>query len=556
VLQTPWNLSLDVEQVEPWIQVTSLQHATVNEAQIKVVANLQYQIENTGLKALRVSLPTNAESVRFQGEQLADFLAVPLTATNGLQTWEIKLRRRVIGSYLLQATYQTLMPDRAPETVLRGVQAVGVNLQRGFVTVESGGRLQLQVGTLPEALQPTEWQSIPRVLQQDLQSAAANVAYRLVEPSFDLPLKLERHEATQLLPARVTNVALNSTLSDSGVMLTHVQLEMLPGDKPELELSLPKGAAFWFAFVNQKAVWPWRKDDHILIPLDQQCRKGQAIPVELFYSFAAGSASARSLNLDLLAPKFELPLENITWRVSLSEKWQVKHWSGTLQLAHQETVPEAGAVDPKNYLQAEATLQQERTKKAEEFLVAGNSALEQGDPQQARRSFQAAYGLSGQDAAFNEDARVQLHNIKLQQALVGLNVRQAAAAGDVGVLGSKFRDLRNRKELSYTQQDAKDIIDRNTADENAADMRLAERLIQQQDAAVTSATAIRASIPEQGRVLTFKRAMLVDKWADLSIALKASAAKAAPWTARTLLLGLTLTLLMLFGFIARRAQSA
>jgi hypothetical protein len=308
--------------------------------------------------------------------------------------------------------------------------------------------------------------------------------------------------------------------------------------------------------VNQKAVWPWRKDDHVLIPLDQQCRKGQAIPVELFYSFAAGSASARSLDFDLLAPKFELPLENITWRVSLSEKWRVKHWSGTLQLAHQETVPEAEAVDTKNYLQAEATLQQERTKKAEEFLAAGNSALVQGDPQQARRSFQAAYGLSGQDAAFNEDARVQLHNIKLQQALVGLNVRQAAASGDVGVLGSKFRDLRNRKELAYTQQDAKDIIDRNTADENAADMHLAERLIQQQDAAVTSATAIRATIPEQGRVLTFKRAMLVDKWADLSIALKVSAAKAAPWTARSSILGLTLALLVVFGFIARRSQSA
>ena len=128
-----------------------------------------------------------------------------------------------------------------------------------------------------------------------------------------------------------------------------------------------------------------------------------------------------------------------------------------------------------------------RTKEAEDFLTAGNSALEKGDPQQARRSFQAAYGLSSQDAAFNEDARVQLHNIKLQQALVGLNVRQAAASGDPSALGGKLRDL-SRNDMNYTQQDAKDIIDRNSADDNAAYMRLAERLIQQQDAAVTSAT--------------------------------------------------------------------
>ena len=36
VLQTPWNLALDVEQVDAWVQVTSLQHATVGEAQVKV----------------------------------------------------------------------------------------------------------------------------------------------------------------------------------------------------------------------------------------------------------------------------------------------------------------------------------------------------------------------------------------------------------------------------------------------------------------------------------------------------------------------------------------
>src|SRR5208283_1122378 len=159
-----------------------------------------------------------------------------------------------------------------------------------------------------------------------------------------------------------------------------------------------------------------------------------------------------------------------------------------------------------------------------------------GDPQKARRAFESAYGLSASDEAFNEDARVQLNNLKLQQALVGLNVRQAAVLGDPAALGGKFRDLRGRKEMTYTQQDAKDIIDRNSADENAAFMRLAERLIQQQDAAVSSPAAIRASIPEQGRMLTFERAVAVDKWADLQISLKATTVKVASWGMCLLLL--------------------
>ena len=118
-----------------------------------------------------------------------------------------------------------------------------------------------------------------------------------------------------------------------------------------------------------------------------------------------------------------------------------------------------------------------------------------------------------------------------------------------------MRELKSRKEASYTQQDAKDIIDRNTSDENAAFMRLAERLIQQQDAAVSSPAAIRANIPEQGRVLTFKRSVLVDALIgtkeELKIGIEATAAKAASWGVRVLILTATFITLAAFGWAAR-----
>jgi hypothetical protein len=551
VLQSPWNLALAIEQVDPWIQVTSLQHATVNEAQVKIAANLQYQIENTGLKAFHVLIPTNAEGVHFQGDQVADFLPMAGAVTNGLQEWEIKLQRRVIGQYLLQLTYQTLMPDQSPETILRGVQAADVNLQRGFVTVQSGGRLQVRADATPASLQPAEWQSIPRALQQDLETVSASFAYRLVEADFQLPLKLERHEAAKLLPARVNNITFTSVISDAGVMLTEARLEILPGDKRLLHLTLPKDAKFWFAFVNQNGVWPWREGEQILIPLEQQSRGDQAIPVEIFFSSNAGKAGAGALDLNLLAPKFDLPLENITWRVFLNDKWSVKKWGGTLQLQQQQVVSGASVINLQNYLSSEAGLQREKTKEAEQMLAVGNSALQNGDPQQARRAFQSAYGLSRNDAAFNEDARVQLNNLKVQQALVGLNSRQSAVNGDSAALGGKFRDLRTRKDNNYTQQDAKQIIDSNSADENAAFMKLAERLVQQQDAAVSSPAVIRANIPEQGRLLTFKRSVDVNREADLNIGLQATAAKAASGNMRLLVLLITALVLGGFGLLAR-----
>jgi hypothetical protein len=537
LLQAQWALALNIERVDAWVQVASLQHFTVNEAQVKVAANLQYQIENTGLKALRVLVPTNAESVRFRGEQVADFLPVAGQTTNGLQTWEIKLHRRIIGKFLLQATWQSPLTEAATNALVQGVEALDANLQRGFVTVQSGGRLQVRVAVPPAALQPAEWQSIPRPLQQDITAASANLTFRLVEPAFQLALALERHEATKLLPARVNNVTLTSVISDEGVMLTQVKLELVPGDKRLLHFTLPSEARFWFAFVNQNGVWPWREQDRILIPLEQQSRGDKPTTVELFYSSRIGSPGGRKLDLALLGPKFDLPLENITWQVYLNEKWRLTDWKGTLQLQEDTYAAAPVAVDVQSYLRSEVIQNRAKTKAAEEMLSLGNTLLERGDPQQARQAFQSAYGLSTHDSAFNEDARVQLHNLKLQQALVGLNVRQSAAAGEAAPAPGNLKELRNRKDLAYTQQEAKQIIDANTADDNAALMRLAERIIQQQDAAVTAPAAIRAAIPQQGRLLSFRRTVQVDTFADLNISLHATAQRAAGLGFRVMALG-------------------
>ena len=521
---------------------------------MKVTANLQYQIENTGLKAFRVALPVGAESVKFTGDQVSDFLAVKDGVNAGLQMWEVKLHRRVIGQYMLQATYQTPVAAQAAETSVIGAQAADVNLQRGFVTVQSTGRLQLRVEALPAALQSVEWQSIPRALQQDLTASSASFAYRLVEAAFVLPLKLQRHEATKLLPARVNSITLKSVIADSGAMLTEVRMEMLPGDKRLLSVTLPKDAKFWFAYVNQNGVWPWREGSQILIPLEQQSPSGAAIPVTLFYSSQIGKSETTSLDLQLLAPKFDLPLENIIWNVYLNDKWTLKKWTGSLQKQADQVVHRTQSIDVQSYLQGEATQQVEKTKAAEQQLVLGNRALEAGDTQYARRAFGNAFGLSQHDQAFNEDARVQLHNLKLQQALVGLNVRNNINVSGNDALGGKLRA--GGKEPNYTQQDAKQLLDNNSADENAAFTRLAERLIQQQDAAVSSPAVIQANIPEQGRLLTFSRSVAVDTQADLQIGLQAKTTGTATWFTRFMTLAITALLMAIAGFSMRAFRRA
>jgi hypothetical protein len=260
-------------------------------------------------------------------------------------------------------------------------------------------------------------------------------------------------------------------------------------------------------------------------------------------------AGSRSLELNLLAPGFDLPLENISWRLSLHHKWEVKNWSGALQLDERSTGDTPG-LDLQSYLNQEQSALLERSRQAEVMLSRGNTALAEGDPQQARRSFQAAYGLSSHDAAFNEDARVQLNNVKMQQAVIGLNMLQYA--NDPGALGGKLQTLRTRKDVTFTQQDRKDILDKLPAEDNAALEKLAGRILQQQEAAVTSPTAIRARLPEQGTVLLFKRAVLVDPWAPLNLTIQAKTKVIAEDRTRVFLLAGLGVLLLMFSLLRLR----
>ena len=148
----------------------------------------------------------------------------------------------------------------------------------------------------------------------------------------------------------------------------------------------------------------------------------------------------------------------------------------------------------------------------------------------------------------NRDGSVNAFDALLtQQALVGLNVRQAKVAGESSGLAVTPRNLREGLNTSYTQAEAKKLMERNSIEENAVQMRLVERLIQQQEAVVSTPAAIRATLPEQGRLLTFTRSLQTDPKSELKIGITAREYRTiAPWAKVAVLL---MTLVVLYVLI-------
>ena len=152
-----------------------------------------------------------------------------------------------------------------------------------------------------------------------------------------MPLRVIRHEVEAVLPARVESVKIESVLSEAGILLTEVILKVQPGSKRHLGIELPSKSRFWSAFVNKQSVWPWREGSKILVPIEEGSVEGAFIEIKFLYTVEVARMDQRKVKNLLHGLSFDLPLENITWRVHLPEYWQVTDWEGsTLELHMQK----------------------------------------------------------------------------------------------------------------------------------------------------------------------------------------------------------------------------
>ena len=293
-------------------------------------------------------------------------------------------------------------------------------------------------------------------------------------------------------------------------------------------MDLPGNAKFWSAFVDKKSVWPWNENNQILIPLEEAKMDGSPSEIKFLYTQEVPEMNKTEVESLLIGPTFDLPLESISWQVYLPEYWELTETEGsTLELVETEE-PQLVTFSINEYLQREAHLREEQYKEAETLLNISNDLLAKGEQRRARKALQSAWSLSQADKDFNEDARVQLQNLKTQQALIGLANRRnyylndnlGQLDGSPSVSQAPLPYLGQNK-ARYTQQEAQQVLNQNTDEVNKGLEQLATCLIGHQDAAMANPEAIRANLPKQGQVLKFTRSLLVNTDTDLRIHFKA-----------------------------------
>jgi hypothetical protein len=215
-----------------------------------------------------------------------------------------------------------------------------------------------------------------------------------------------------------------------------------------------------------------------------------------------------------------LPLNDIEWMFYVDPGLRYHDFEGTLTFEEMKTtgmsVFNTGHYRQRNDAQREANL-----KLARDELTRGTQLARAGQQKEALKAFQQAQTYSQAQEDLNEDARVQFRNLVKQQVKMGLINRRDAVRYSRNIIDEQqLGQMEAFHDGQFTQDYVENIERRLSAKDNAALEVVADKMIDQQAAAAGVVTAIRITMPEDGRPLQFARALQIDPEGELFVSFK------------------------------------
>jgi len=508
LLQTDWKLELQIDELEPWVTAQVLHDVVVREGQISTKINLIYRIENAAMKTMRVRIPGLTEmsgaTVRATGPTVADFVKV----ADEKDLWELRFQHSVSGNTQVDIEFQQQLKDEAIDSI-HPVNLENARQVTYFVAVRAGGRMELLTNeALPEGWLRSDWAVVQSALPKLRNTPVPTLSYKVADGKNPLTLKFQRHQLADVQKMRVTEGSLTTLISSKGESLTAVNLQIQVAEKGTVRLRLPKASSLYNVLVNDEGASLVKEGDEWLFYVFPSPDSSKPATLRFVYA-----ADANKLVLE--GPSLNVPMENLTWRVLIPEGWRLSGHEGDFDLKESRL---AGSFRLENYQEFVSNRKESSSKDAVVLLEQANAWINQGDQEKASIALGNASRNSQLDEASNEDARVQLRQLKTQQAVLGLNTRRQRLFLDNKADATGNQQLEQAANINpvlqgrynYDPKQFDRFTEGNSADENAALKAIANRIVTQQLAVEPVPSGLEIAVPERGSVLTFARSIQVD----------------------------------------------
>ncbi|MBK1884434.1 hypothetical protein JIN85_18605 [Luteolibacter pohnpeiensis] len=505
LLERDWILRLAIGKLDPWITAQVLQDVTLREGQVLSHLSMDYRIENSAVKSVRIRIPgldeDAAATVRASGTAVADLVRVP----DEPELWDVHFQRGIAGNTKVDLEFQRRGTADGVERIST-VELMEVRQLTYFVALRAGGRLELSVSKTPSGWQKTDWSVLRAAVSQFTDQMAPALAFRVADADGPLEVAVARHQLAGTKKMRVSAGELTSLISPTGQALTAVDLTMQVVEIGTIRLTLPDGAKLFNVEVNGEGANLVRDANVLLFRVSPPADQQGAAKVRFTYSSSNKS--------ELEGPLLDVPMENLTWRVLVPEGWKFETDGGDFDLKKQSR---SGVFRLEDYQSFAVSKRSNDSESAVAMLDKASAWMRSGDQEKASAAFDNALKSNRLDEASNEDARIQLRQLRMQQAMLGLNTRRQKVLMDQNLEGGENVQIEQAAEsnpllrgaVNFDPKDFDRAISGNSADENAALKEIAARIVAQQLAAEPARQGLEVTIPEHGTVLTFGRSIQI-----------------------------------------------
>jgi len=205
----------------------------------------------------------------------------------------------------------------------------GAQRETGELLVEGMGAMELKAkesGGL-RRMDVREANAITRSLSHFPLQAAFRYNRRAADAP-KLEVEWQQFSDADVLSAVAERATVTTLTNIEGRSLTEVTLRIRNHSQPFVKIELPPGAQLFTAEVAGQTVKPVEGTDGIRVPLLRAGLKASGAYTVSFVYLSTGNGFGKNGSYDMGLPRLDVPINLLTWEVSLPERLEVKQFGG------------------------------------------------------------------------------------------------------------------------------------------------------------------------------------------------------------------------------------
>lgn len=548
----PWRLNLGTEIVESWVRTEVADVVSVTETLVSGRAVVRYDIANAPVKEFRLRVPVAYTNVEVLGPNIRR-----RDRTNDV--WTVELQSKVRGVLTFTVTWE--QPRNAKtngELAVAGIEALDVERETGFVVLLAKPPLQVSERSATDPLIRIDARELPDWAGVSAGASASGgevpvLVYRYLRPSWGLRVEARRFQEAAVLQALVDNARFTTVVADDGQMMTEMALSIRNNGRQHLEVELPSGTNVWSVLVAGQPVRPTTRAGKLLLPLERSATGDTPVSVELTY-VGSGRFPKTKGTVNLVSPKFDVPLKNARWELYLPPDYDYTKFEGSM--THEATAaPVVQVFSSSEYYKQEQSRNQAQASQVRSFLSRSRKGLAEGNLKDANVDLQQALVLNS--AVADVDTQRELEGLKKDLGKVqGSNLirAQRAYTADNTFRFNNAQVAQQPAQPGEVAQQGQQAAEMVQYDADAAEQQV-KALNRAQEVAGAKVQPLRVNLPTRGLRHNFTQVLQTEVNKPMTIQFTAKNTKEIGWFRRFCYGGAGFVLLWIFtAVVAGRAS--